>query len=86
MGHHFTPNGQRQHQFFGDPADDTGAVSESGEGMTVEGEIEDIEVGASQELTLDLEPGAYVLICNIYDEAEQEAHYQEGMRSALTVE
>jgi hypothetical protein len=26
-----------------------------------------------------------VLICNIYDEAEQEAHYSEGMRTAFTV-
>ena len=68
------------------PTDETGAVDESGGGMEVMGEIEDIAVGASEELTLDLDPGAYVLICNIYDETEQEAHYQEGMRSALTVE
>jgi uncharacterized cupredoxin-like copper-binding protein len=67
------------------PTDETGAVDESGGAMEVKGEIEDIAVGATQELTLDLEPGAYVLICNVYDETEQEAHYQEGMRSALTV-
>jgi uncharacterized cupredoxin-like copper-binding protein len=67
------------------PTDETGAVSESGEGMEVVDEIEDITVGSTEELTVDLEAGAYVLICNIYDEAEQEAHYQEGMRSALTV-
>ena len=37
-------------------------------------------------MTLDLEAGNYVLICNIYDADEDEAHYQEGMRTAFTVE
>lgn len=68
------------------PTDATGAVDEAGGGMTVSGEIEDIAVGASGELTLTLEPGAYVLICNIYSEAEKEAHYQEGMRASFTVQ
>jgi len=49
-------------------------------------EIEDIPVGETQSLTVDLEAGKYVLICNIYDEAEAEAHYAEGMRTAFTVE
>ena len=61
-----------------------GSVDEAGE--EVIGEIEDIPVGETQSLTVDLDPGSYVLICNIYDEAEQEAHYQEGMRAAFTVE
>jgi len=61
-----------------------GSVDEGGE--EVIGEIEDIPVGETQSLTVDLDPGSYVLICNIYDEAEQEAHYQEGMRTAFTVE
>jgi hypothetical protein len=34
---------------------------------------------------LDLEAGNYVLICNIWDEDEQEAHYLEGMRTTFTV-
>jgi hypothetical protein len=34
---------------------------------------------------LDLEAGNYVLICNIWDEGEQEAHYQEGMRTTFEV-
>lgn len=67
------------------PTDETGAVDEAGGGMEVKGEIEDVAVGASEELALTLEPGAYVLICNIYDETEKEAHYQEGMRTAFTV-
>ena len=67
------------------PADETGAVDETGGSMEILGEIEDIAVGATQELTLDLAPGAYALVCNIYDETQQESHYQLGMRSAMTV-
>jgi uncharacterized cupredoxin-like copper-binding protein len=67
------------------PTDTEGAVDEAADAMVVKGEIEDIAVGASEELTLTLEPGAYVLICNIYDAAEDEAHYQMGMRNSFTV-
>ncbi len=67
------------------PVDATGTVDEAGGGMTVIGEIEDIAVGASMSVTLDLAAGKYVLICNIYTEAENEAHYREGMRVAFTV-
>jgi hypothetical protein len=49
-------------------------------------EIEDIPVGETQSVTVDLEAGNYVLICNIFDETENEAHYAEGMRIAFTVE
>lgn len=68
------------------PTDETGAVVETGEGIEVVDEIEDLPVGESQSLTVDLESGNYIIICNIYDADEQEAHYQEGMRTAFTVE
>lgn len=67
------------------PTDENGAVVEDGEGVTLIGEIEDIEVGDTKDVTLDLEAGNYVFICNIWDEDEQEAHYQEGMRTTFTV-
>ncbi len=67
------------------PTDANGAVDEAGGGMTVEGEIEDILVDASETLTLELTAGNYVLLCNIWSEEEQESHYQEGMRVAFTV-
>ena len=51
--------------------------------MEVIDEIEDLPVGETQEVTVDLEPGSYVLICNIYSADEDEAHYTEGMRAAL---
>ena len=68
------------------PTDENGAVDETGEGIELIGEIEDIPVGETQSVTLDLEAGNFVLICNIWDEEEQEAHYVEGMRTSFTVE
>ena len=67
------------------PTDETGAVSENGEGMTVIDEVEDIAIGATEELTVSLDPGNYVLICNIYSAEEDEAHYAMGMYTAFTV-
>jgi uncharacterized cupredoxin-like copper-binding protein len=49
------------------------------------GEIEDIPVGETKTVTLELAAGNYVFICNIWDEEEQEAHYQEGMRTSFTI-
>jgi len=67
------------------PTDATGAVIEDAEGIEVVDEIEDIPVGQTQELTTSLAAGAYVLVCNIYSEADNEAHYKLGMRSGFTV-
>jgi uncharacterized cupredoxin-like copper-binding protein len=67
------------------PTDSDGAVEEAGEGMEVVDEIEDIPVGETQELTVALDAGNYVLICNIFSADENEAHYEMGMRTAFTV-
>ena len=67
------------------PVDANGAVAESGAGMTVSGEIEDITVGQTQSLPLTLAAGKYVLLCNIYDTTEKEAHYKMGMRTPFEV-
>ncbi|OGO52629.1 MAG: hypothetical protein A2148_06950 [Chloroflexi bacterium RBG_16_68_14] len=40
----------------------------------------DLEVGQAEELTVELEAGSYVLICNIA------THYEAGTRTAFTVE
>jgi uncharacterized cupredoxin-like copper-binding protein len=67
------------------PVDENGVVDESGEGIDeVVDEIEDIAVGDTQELTVTLDAGNYVLLCNIWSEEEQESHYQMGMRTAFT--
>jgi uncharacterized cupredoxin-like copper-binding protein len=67
------------------PTAKDGSVLEDGEGMQVIDEIEDLEVGNSETLAVDLEAGPYVLICNVYDKKEKESHYQEGMRTGFTV-
>jgi uncharacterized cupredoxin-like copper-binding protein len=63
-----------------------GSVDETGEGIEVIDEIEDIAVGATMDVTVTLDAGSYVLLCNIYTAEEDEAHYQMGMRTAFTVE
>ena len=71
------------------PTADDGSVSETGEGMEVVDEIEDLQPGDSSELTVDLDAGTYALICNVLEEEEDgefESHYQMGMRTAFTVE
>lgn len=58
------------------------------------GEVEDIAAGDSEELTLDLEPGNYVLLCNVVEEpGEMEmepgtslSHFANGMHASFTVE
>ncbi len=62
---------------------------EKGKGIEVVDEIEDIPVGENPTLTVDLDAGTYVLICNILQKESDgtlEAHYSEGMRASFTVE
>jgi uncharacterized cupredoxin-like copper-binding protein len=68
------------------PVDANGVVDEAGGGMEVIDEIEDIPVGETQELMVNLSAGKYALICNIYTESEDEAHYSMGMFTAFTVQ
>jgi uncharacterized cupredoxin-like copper-binding protein len=67
------------------PTDADGAVDEAGAGMEVIDEVEDLEVGSAEDLTVNLAAGKYVLLCNIFDETENEAHYKLGMRIDFTV-
>ena len=70
------------------PTTEEGAVDEEGEGVELIGEIEEIPVGETSTTEFDLEPGSYVLFCNLVveEEGEVEAHYSEGMRVGFTVE
>ena len=71
------------------PVDDDDAFDEDEFGEdNVLGEVEDIEAGDTAELTLDLEAGDYVLLCNIVEEedGEAESHFAEGMHATFTVE
>ena len=67
------------------PTEANGAVDEAGAGIEPVDEIEDIAVGATESVTVNLEAGSYVLMCNIYDQAEKESHYQQGMHTGFTV-
>jgi uncharacterized cupredoxin-like copper-binding protein len=62
------------------PTDENGDVDESGEGVTLVDEIEDIEGGSTQSLDVTLDAGSYVVICNL------PGHYSQGMHASLTVE
>lgn len=70
--------------------DANGAFDEAAVGEdNVLDEVEDIEAGDEAELTLDLDAGDYVLLCNIVDEEETgevESHFAEGMYTSFTVE
>ncbi len=50
------------------------------EGLDLVDEVEDVVPGATASLTVDLEPGAYLVICNL------PGHFANGMVALLTVE
>jgi uncharacterized cupredoxin-like copper-binding protein len=61
------------------PTDENGDVDEEGEGVTLVDEVEDITGGSTEHLTVNLDPGKYVFICNL------PGHYRQGMHTAFTV-
>ncbi len=54
-------------------------VDEEATGVTHIDEVEDVQVGTPQDLTVDLQPGNYVVICNL------PAHYGLGMHAGFSV-
>jgi uncharacterized cupredoxin-like copper-binding protein len=75
-------------------ADDDSFDEEAFGEDNVLGEVEDVATGDSEELSLDLEPGSYVLLCNVVEEpGEMEmepgtsfSHFANGMHASFTVE
>jgi uncharacterized cupredoxin-like copper-binding protein len=69
------------------PTNADGSVNEDDPSMQFIDEIEDIAGETDQSLTVSLEAGNYVLICNLVDEPNGEAvsHYARGMHTAFTV-
>jgi uncharacterized cupredoxin-like copper-binding protein len=55
------------------PTDENGDVDETGAGVALVDEAEDIESGSDTSLTLDLQAGTYVVICNL------PGHYRQGI-------
>jgi len=70
------------------PTGADGSVDEEGSGVQAIGELEDVTVGSTQEVTFELQPGKYVFVCNLVEESggTTEVHYQLGMSAAFTVE
>ena|SRR5438034_11443196 len=60
------------------PTASDGTVDEEGQGVTHIDEIEDIAAGSDQSLTVTLEAGNYVVICNL------PGHYQQGMHATFS--
>jgi uncharacterized cupredoxin-like copper-binding protein len=54
-------------------------VDEEGQGLTHVDEVEDVASGSTKDLTVKLDPGKYVVICNL------PTHYQLGMHASFTV-
>ena len=65
------------------PAEDDGSVDEGADGVDVVGEAEDIESGDDDSRVFTLDPGKYVLFCNLVE--GEESHYQSGMFTAFEV-
>jgi len=61
------------------PVDADGNVDESGEGVELVDELEDIAPGDNPSLTVTLDAANYVIICNL------PGHYKQGMHTAFTV-
>lgn len=70
------------------PVGADGVVDEEGAGIEPIGEVEDVEVNGSKQVALVLEPGKYVVICNILQtepDGSLESHYKVGMRTGFEV-
>lgn len=61
--------------------DDGVAVDEKAAGVTLVGKTDFINVGCAASLTVDLEKGDYVLICNLSGPPGSPGHYESGMVS-----
>jgi uncharacterized cupredoxin-like copper-binding protein len=57
-----------------------GEVKEDDPSVTAIDEVEDIAIGATQSLTVDLPAGHYVVFCNV------SGHYPSGMRADFTTQ
>ncbi|MEX2159051.1 MAG: hypothetical protein WEB04_06565, partial [Dehalococcoidia bacterium] len=62
-----------------------GSFDEAGAGVEVVDEIEDIAVGDEPTLTVSLDAGNYLLLCNIVEETTAISHFAEGMHTPFTV-
>jgi uncharacterized cupredoxin-like copper-binding protein len=58
---------------------DSGVVQTSAQGIEIVDEVEDITPGTTATLSVEVDAGAYVVICNV------PGHYDAGMSTSFTV-
>jgi plastocyanin len=70
------------------PTTPEGKAAEEGAGIQAVGEIGEFKVGQTRTKTFALQPGSYVLICNVVEKeaGKPVAHYKLGMRAPFTVQ
>ena len=70
------------------PTEADGSYAENGSGTSLLEEIEEIAPGESADLSINLDDGNYVLICNMVHvvNGRTDAHYALGMRTAFRVD
>jgi len=69
------------------PAKADGSVDEGADRLTMIGRVTDIASGTQKSLTANLQPGHYVLFCNIVQTTNGQTvgHYAKGMATDFTV-
>ncbi|RMH87204.1 MAG: hypothetical protein D6683_00245 [Actinomyces sp.] len=91
-----TNTGQETHELVIVRADSPADLPTDADGKVVEdalpegafiGEIPEFDAGTTESATFELEPGRYVLFCNILEinDGEPESHFQQGMVTTFTV-
>jgi hypothetical protein len=71
------------------PTEADGSYAEDGTGTRLLDEIEDMAPGQTRDLSLNLDDGNYVLICNMVmtdSSGTVISHYAQGMRTAFRVD
>ena len=70
------------------PTQSDGSLDEEDAALEMIDEITEFNPGQKKSLTVELEPGKYVLACNVGEETggQVESHFKQGMRTAFTVE
>lgn len=61
------------------PVDTAGDIKETGAGVSLVSDGENIDPGGSQTRTVDLSPGKYLFVCNI------PGHFKQGMYEVVFV-
>lgn len=65
------------------PVDKEGSVDESGDGLELIDEVENVKPGETKSFTVELAAGNYVMACNLIENGQR--HFMNGMYRVFTV-